>query len=140
MNLDIEKLKQAVESEGCTLIKSFQSEIMSTYCILLPDRFPWYGADFDKIRRNSRIVARITMTTCGCKWKTWSKPVINVCVNKLLDGIEMQENGSREEPLLKNYSYEQIADWLQTKIGEVSKKAKECRKLTLTYQSKEYEA
>ena len=51
----------------------------------------------------------------------------------------MVENDSREALLLKNFSYEQIAAWLQSKIGEVSKKAKECRKLMIACQSKEYE-
>ncbi len=52
----------------------------------------------------------------------------------------MQENDSGEALLLKNFDYEQIATWLQSKIGEVSEKAKECRKLMIAYQSKEYEA
>ena len=142
MNLDIEKLKQIVESEGCTLIKSFQSGyLMAAYCIMLPDSFPWYGVDFDKERiKQSRIIARIEIHNQDCIWTVWSEPVIHTCPNKPPLGIEMVDNGSREEPLLKNYSYEQIAAWLQSKIGEVSKKAKECRKLTLAYQSKEYEA
>ena len=140
MNLDIEKLKQAVESVGCTLHKTFQSGDIYTYCILLPDRFPWYGVDFDKERRTqSRIIARVEFNDYGCKWTVWSKPDINVCQDKTL-GIEMVDNGSREEPLLKNSSYEQIAVWLQSKIGEVSKKAKEWRKLMIAYKSKEYEA
>lgn len=52
----------------------------------------------------------------------------------------MHENDSCDALLLKNSSYEQIAAWLVEKIGEVSKKAKECRKLMIAYQSKEYEA
>lgn len=111
---------------------------------MLPDRFPWYGADefsaeSEIKRKNSRIVARIEIHSHSCKWKTWSKPVINVCVNELL-GIEMDENDSCDALLLKNFSYEQIAAWLVEKIGEVSKKAKELRKLMIAYQSKEYEA
>ena len=137
--MDIEKLEQTVESVGCTLHKSTIAGVICSCCIMLPDRFPWYGADFDKIRKNSRIVARVEFYSHSCKWKTWSKPVINVCVNKLLR-IELQENVPREALLLKNYSYEQIATWLQSKIEEVSKKAKELRKLMITYQSKEYEA
>ena len=137
--MDIEKLQQTVESVGCTLRISFRSEIETTYCILLPDSFPWYGIDFDETRRkNSRIVARVAYTDYGCKWKTWSEPVINVCQDKPL-GIEMRENDSRDALLLKDFSYEQIAAWLVEKIGEVSAKAKECRKLMLTYKSKEYE-
>lgn len=138
--MDIEKLKQTVESVGCTLHKSTIAGVITLYCIMLPDSFPWYGIDFDENRRKySRIIARVTMTTCGCKWKTWSKPVINVCVNEIL-GIEMHENDSRDALLLKNSSYEQIAAWLVEKIGEVSEKAKECRKLMIAYKSKEYEA
>lgn len=69
----------------------------------------------------------------------FTKPVINVYANEIL-GIEMHENDSCDALLLKNSSYEQIAAWLVEKIGEVSKKAKECRKLMIAYQSKEYEA
>lgn len=140
MSVDIKKLKQAVESEGCTLFKSFQSGKL-IYCIMLPDSFPWYGVDFDKERiKQSRIIARIEISNQDCIWTVWSKPVIRTCTNKPPLGIEMVDDGSREEPLLKNYSYEQIAAWLQTKIEEVSKKAKELRKLMITYRSEEYEA
>lgn len=52
----------------------------------------------------------------------------------------MRENDSHDALLLKSFSYEQIATWLVEKIGEVSKKAKELRKLMIAYQSKEYEA
>ena len=52
----------------------------------------------------------------------------------------MRENDSRDALLLKDFSYEQIAAWLQSKIDEVSAKAKECRKLMIAYKSKEYEA
>ena len=142
MNFDIEKLKQAVESEGCTLIKSLQSETVIICCIMLPDSFPWTGGDFDVVRRkNSRIIARVTMTSHSCKWMVWPEPEIIFCLNKPL-GIEMHENDSVREvrDVLKKYSYEQIAAWLVEKIGEVSKKAKECRKLMITYKSKEFEA
>ena len=138
--MDIEKLQQTVESVGCTLRISFRLEIRTTCLILLPDNFPWYGADMSETKRkNSRIVARVEIHSHSCKWKTWSKPVINVCVNELL-GIEMHENGSHDAILLKDFSYEQIAAWLQSKIDEVSAKAKECRKLMIAYKSKEYEA
>lgn len=138
--MDIEKLQQTVESVGCTLHKSTIAGVITTCCIMLPDSFPWYGIDFDEKRRKySRIVARVEIHSHSCKWKTWSKPVINVYVNEIL-GIEMQENDSCDALLLKNFSYEQIAAWLVEKIGEVSKKAKECRKLMIAYQSKEYEA
>ena len=138
--MNIKKLKQAVESVGCTLRTSFQSEIMSTYCILLPDRFPWYGAGFNEDRRkNSRIIARVELNGYDYKWRVWSRPDITICLNKP-SGIEMRENDSREALLLKNSNYEQIAAWLQSKIGEVSKKAKELRKLMIAYKSKEYEA
>ena len=132
--MDIEKLKQAVESVGCTLRNSFKS----TYMIMLPDRFPWYGEDFDKIRRNSQIIARVEIHSQGCKWKVWTVPSINIRLNT--PGIEMVNDDAHEALLLKNYSYEQIATWLEEKIGEVSKKAKECRKLMIARQSKEYEA
>ena len=138
--MDIEKLQQTVESVGCTLRTSFRLEIRTTCLILLPDNFPWYGADMSETKRkNSRIVARVEINSHSCKWKTWSEPVINVCQDKPL-GIEMRENDSRDALLLKDFSYEQIAAWLQSKIGEVSKKAKECRKLMIAYKSKEYEA
>lgn len=138
--MDIEKLQQTVESVGCTLHKSTIAGDITTCCIMLPDSFPWYGIDFDENRRKySRIVARVEIHSQGCKWKTWSKPVINVCVNEIL-GIEMHENDSRDALLLKSFSYEQIAAWLVEKIGEVSAKAKECRKLMIAYKSKEYEA
>lgn len=139
--MDIEKLKQTVESVGCTLHKSTDG-VITLYCIMLPDSFPWTGGDFDIVRRkNSRIIARVTMTTCGCEWMVWPEPVIIFCLNKPL-GIEMHENDSVREvrDVLKKYSYEQIAAWLQTKIEEVSEKAKECRKLMIAYKSKEYEA
>ena len=137
--MDIEKLKQAVESVGCTLHKSTIDGVITTCCIMLPDRFPWYGADFALARRkNSQIIARVEIHSQGCKWKVWSRPSINNRPN--MPGIEMVENGSHEETLLKNYSYEQIAAWLEEKIGEVSEKAKECRKLMIARQSKEYEA
>ena len=139
--MDIEKLEQTVESVGCTLHKSTIAGVICSCCIMLPDSFPWYGADFDKIRKNSRIVARVEIHSHSCKWKTWSKPVINTCPNKPPLGIEMHENDSvRDALLLKNSSYEQIAAWLQSKIGEVSAKAKELRKLMIAYKSKEYEA
>lgn len=138
--MDIEKLQQTVESVGCTLHIPFRLEIGTTCLILLPDNFPWYGADMSETKRkNSRIVARVEINSHSCKWKTWSEPVINVCQDKPL-GIEMRENDSRDALLLKDFSYEQIAAWLQSKIGEVSKKAKECRKLMIAYQRKEYEA
>lgn len=138
--MDIEKLQQTVEYVGCALHKSTIAGDITTCCIMLPDSFPWYGIDFDENRRKySRIVARVEIHSQGCKWKTWSKPVINVCVNEIL-GIEMHENDSRDALLLKNFSYEQIAAWLVEKIGEVSTKAKECRKLMIAYKSKEYEA
>ena len=123
--MDIEKLEQTVESVGCTL--RIPVEIRTTCLILLPDSFPWYGADMSETKRkNSRIVARVEINSHSCRWKTWSEPVINVCQDKPL-GIEMRE-------------YEQIAAWLVEKIGEVSKKAKEYRKLMIAYKSKEYEA
>ena len=107
---------------------------------MLPDSFPWYGADMSETKRkNSRIVARVEIHSHSCKWKVWSRPDINVCVNEPL-GIEMQENDSRDALLLKSFSYEQIAAWLVEKIGEVSEKAKELRKLMIAYKSKEYEA
>ena len=138
--MDIKKLQQTVESVGCTLRTSIQTESMSTYCIMLPDRFPWYGADFDEVRRkNSRIIARVEIRSYGWAWKVWSEPVINMCLNRPL-GIEMLEDDSREALLLKNFNYKQIAVWLQEKIGEVSEKAKECRKMMIACQSKEYEA
>ena len=137
--MDIKKLQQTVESVGCTLRIPFQTESMSTYCIMLPDRFPWHGGDFyENIRKNSRIIASVEIRSQGCKWRVWSKPYIIICLNKPL-GIEMRENDSREALLLKNFSYKQIAVWLQSKIREVSEKAKECRKLMIAYQSKEYE-
>ena len=136
--MDIEKLQQTVESVGCTLHKSTIAGVICSCCIMLPDRFPWYGADFDKIRKNSQIIARVEIHSQGCKWKVWSLPDINICLST--PGIEMVENDSSEALLLKNFSYEQIAAWLQSKISEVSKKAKECRKLMLKYQCKEYEA
>ena len=138
--MDIEKLEQTVESVGCTLHIPFRLEIETTCLILLPDSFPWYGADMSETKRkNSRIVARVEINSHSCRWKTWSEPVINVCQDKPL-GIEMRENDSRDALLLKDFSYEQIAAWLQSKIDEVSKKAKECRKLMIAYKSKEYEA
>ena len=138
--MDIEKLEQTVESVGCTLHKSTIAGVIKTCCIMLPDSFPWYGADMSETKRkNSRIVTRVEIHSHSCKWKTWSEPVINVCQDKPL-GIEMRENDSRDALLLKDFSYEQIAAWLQSKIDEVSKKAKECRKLMIAYKSKEYEA
>lgn len=141
--MDIEKLEQAVESVGCTLYRSLLAGVLTSCCIMLPDSFPWYGDDFCGRRKNSRIVARVVIHSkihsyCD-KWKVWGTPVINICQNEPL-GIEMQENDSGEALLLKNFDYEQIATWLQSKIGEVSEKAKECRKLMIAYQSKEYEA
>lgn len=133
--MDIEKLRQTVESVGCTLRTSFHSEIETIY-ILLPDRFPWYGADFDKIRKNSQIIARVEIRSQECKWKVWTVPSINNRLNT--PGIEMVNDDASEALLLKNSNYEQIATWLVEKIGEVSKKAKECRKLMIACQSKEY--
>ena len=138
--MDIEKLQQTVESVGCTLHKSTLAGVITSCCIMLPDSFPWYGADWSETKRkNSKIVARVEIHSHSCKWKTWSRPDINVCVNEPL-GIEMLEDDSHDALLLKSFSYEQIATWLQSKIGEVSKKSKELRKLMIAYQSKEYEA
>lgn len=138
--MDIEKLQQTVESVGCTLHKSTIAGVIKTCCIMLPDSFPWYGVDWSETKRkNSRIVARVEIYSHSCEWRTWSKPVIKVYLNEPL-GIEMQENDSRDALLLKDFSYEQIATWLQSKIGEVSEKAKELRKLMIAYKSKEYEA
>ena len=137
--MDIEKLQQTVESTVCTLRIPFRLEIGTTCLILLPDSFPWYGADMSETKRkNSRIVARVEINSHSCKWKTWSRPDIKGLDEPL--GIEMLEDDSRDALLLKSFSYEQIATWLQSKIGEVSKKAKELRKLMIAYQSKEYEA
>ena len=138
--MDIEKLEQTVESVGCTLHKSTLAGVITSCCIMLPDSFPWYGADWSETKRkNSRIVIRVEIDSHSCRWKTWSEPVINVCQDKPL-GIEMRENDSHDALLLKDFSYEQIATWLVEKIGEVSKKAKELRKLMIAYKSKEYEA
>ena len=138
--MDIEKLEQTVESVGCTLHKSTLAGVITSCCIMLPDSFPWYGADMSETKRkNSRIVARVEIHSHSCKWKTWSRPDINVCVNEPL-GIEMLEDDSLQALLLKSFSYEQIATWLVEKIGEVSEKAKELRKLMIAYKSKEYEA
>lgn len=139
--MDIEKLKQAVESVGCEM-KQYCTWLNTWYFIMLPDSFPWTGGDFDVVRRkNSRIIARVTMTSHSCKWMVWPEPEIIFCLNKPL-GIEMHENDSVREvrDVLKKYSYEQIAAWLVEKIGEVSKKAKECRKMMIACQSKEFEA
>ena len=137
--MDIEKLQQTVESVGCTLHKSTLAGVIKTCCIMLPDSFPWYGADMSETKRkNSRIVARVEINSHSCKWKTWSRPDIKGLDEPL--GIEMLEDDSRDALLLKDFSYEQIAAWLQSKIDEVSKKAKECRKLMIAYKSKEYEA
>ena len=137
--MDIEKLQQTVESVGCTLHKSTLAGVIKTCCIMLPDSFPWYGADMSETKRkNSRIVARVEINSHSCKWKTWSRPDIKGLDEPL--GIEMLEDDSRDALLLKDFSYEQIAAWLQSKIDEVSAKAKECRKLMIAYKSKEYEA
>lgn len=137
--MDIEKLQQTVESVGCTLHKSTIAGVIASCCILLPDRFPWHGADFDEKRRtNSRIIARVEIRSQGCTWKVWTVPDIIIRLNT--PEIEMVNDDAREALLLENYSYEHIATWLKEKIGEVSKKAKECRKLMIAYQSKEYEA
>jgi hypothetical protein len=59
-------------------------------------------------------------------------------------GIEMRRGpmDSRTEVLneLNDFNYEEIVAWLQNKIGEVSRMAKEYRKLELEYQMKDYEA
>ena len=138
MNLDIEKLKQVVESLGCEMKRVGFRELY----VMLPANFPWYGKDNVQECDNSRIIAAATLSIGTWDWTdaVWPMPDIHIEHGKPL-GIVMRKNGLHSAgSTLRNFSYEQIADWLQKKIGEVSEKAKECRKLMLAYQSKEYEA
>jgi len=140
MDLTVDRLKEVLESVGC------EFQVQSTECyILLPDNFPWYGDGDRHERNNSRIIACVTLSWSDYwKWTdAWPQPVIRSYNDEPL-GIEMRRGpmGFRTGVLneLNDFNCEEIAAWLQNKIGEVSRMAKEYRKLELEYQMKDYEA
>lgn len=136
MDLNVDRLKEVLKSVGCEI-----SDQSSEYYIMLPDNFPWYGEHDRHERNNSRIVAAASCSYGDWKWsEAWPWPDIRTWNDEPL-GIEMRRGlvytGALNE--LNDSNYEQIAAWLQNKIGEVSRVAKKYRKMLLEYQSKEYE-
>lgn len=131
------ELKQIVESLGCEM-KYYSSWIF----IMLPIEFPWYGKQHDEHEcDNSRIIAQVTNAFGPVKWlNAWTVPTIsNDKLNGKPLGLNMRKMG-RRLTYMQDFDSEELTDWLQSKIEEVSKKAKELRKLMIAYQSKEYEA
>jgi hypothetical protein len=136
VDLNVDRLKEVLKSVGCEV-----QEQSTEYYIMLPDNFPWYG-DHDKHERNnSRIVAEVSCSFGDWKWtEAWPWPDIRTWNDEPL-GIEMRRGlvytGALNE--LNDSNYEEIANWLQNKIGEVSRVAKKFRKMELEYHSKGYE-
>lgn len=131
------ELKQIVESLGCE-IKLYTSWIF----IMLPIEFPWYGKQDDADEcDNSRIIAQVANAFGPVKWlDAWPVPTIsNDRLNGKPLGLNMRKMG-RCFTYMQDFDSEEFTDWLQSKIEEVSEKAKECRKLMIAYKSKEYEA
>lgn len=138
MDLNVDRLTEVLKTVGCEIIVQGNE-----YYVMLPDNFPWYSGDNIKDRNSSRIVATITLSWGEWKWTdAWPTPAINVWNNEPF-GIEMRKGcvaaSSRALDELRDFNYEQIAAWLQNKIGEVGRMAKEFRKKLIEYQSKEYE-
>ena len=132
------ELKQIVESVGCEM-----KQYCTGFFIMLPIKFPWYGKQHDEHEcDNSRIIAQVTNAFGTVKWlDAWTVPTINADEsNGKALALKMRKIGCYPMYLLQDFDSEELTDWLQSKIGEVSEKAKECRKLMITYKSKEYEA
>ena len=131
------ELKQIVESVGCEM-----NQYCTGFFIMLPIKFPWYGKQHDEHEcENSRIIAQVTNVRGSVKWlDAWTVPTIiaDESNGKALD-LKMRKMG-RCFAYMQDFDSEELTDWLQSKIEEVSEKAKELRKLMITYQSKEYEA
>lgn len=136
MDLNVDRLKEVLKSVGCEI-----SEQSNEYYIMLPDNFPWYGENDKYERNNSRIVAEVSCSFGDWKWtEAWPCCDINTYNDEPL-GIIMRRGlvytGALNE--LNDSNYEEIANWLQNKIGEVSRVAKKYRKMLLEYQTKDYE-
>lgn len=129
MSLDVEKLTQVVESLGCAIKKVGFRELY----VMMPINFPWYGKGYVQHCDNSRIIAAATLTIGTWDWTdAWTIPDIHIENGKPL-GIEMRRKGLYiAGGTLRSFNYEELADWLTEKIGEVSNKAKEFHKMVLT--------
>lgn len=138
MDLNVDRLKEVLKSVGC----EGKQQGCDLY-IMLPDNFPWYGGGDKHESENSRIIASVTLSWGDWKFSdAWPMPDIRSWNDEPL-GIEMRKGplGMSTGALnaLNEFNYKQITSWLQNKIGEVAKKAKEYRRMLLEYQSKEYE-
>ena len=138
MDLNVERLKEVLKSVGC------DSKVSGTEMyVLMPDNFPWYGGNDKHETENSRIIATVTLSWGDWKWTdAWPMPLIRTWDDEPL-GVEMRKgppgtsNGALNE--LNDFNYDEIANWLQNKIGEISKMTKEYRRKLLEYQMKDYE-
>ena len=136
--MNIEKLKQIVESVGCEM-----KQYCTGFFIMLPIKFPWYGKNSDEHEcENSRIIAQVTNVRGSVKWlDTWTVPTINADEsNGKALAIKMRKIGRCPMYMLQDFDSEELTAWLKKKIEEVSMKAKEASKMALTCRSKEYEA
>lgn len=136
MDLNVDRLKEVLKSVGCEV-----QEQRAEYYIMLPDNFPWCGNEDSHERNNSRIVAEVACSFGDWKW-TEAWPCCDIQTwNDEPTGIMMRRGSAYTGALneLNDSNYEQLAAWLQNKIGEVSRVAKEYRKMLLEYQSKKYE-
>lgn len=136
MDLNVDRLKEVLKSVGCEV-----HEQGAEYYIMLPDNFPWYGNGDSHERDDSRIVAVVECSFGDWKW-TEAWPLVDIRTwNDEPLGVMMRRGEAYTGDLneLNDSNYEEIAAWLQNKIGEVSKVAKKYRKMLLEYQSKEYE-
>lgn len=106
-------------------------------------QIPWYGKNSDEHEcENSRIIAQVTNVRGSVKWlDAWTVPTIiaDESNGKALD-LKMRKIGRCAMYMLQDFDSEELTAWLQTKIEEVSMKAKEASKMALTCRSKEYEA
>lgn len=138
MDLNVDRLKEVLNSVGCE-----GKQQGSDLYIMLPANFPWYGGGDKPESENSRIIASVTLSRGDWKFSdAWPMPDISSFQDEPL-GVVMTKDplGMSTGALnaLNDFNYEEIANWLQNKIGEVSKMSKEFRKRELEYQSKEYE-
>lgn len=132
--MDTVKLKHLVESLGCNVKRE-----NTGYFIMLPINFPWYGK-LNKPREcdNSRIIAYATTAFGTFKWMdAWTIPDIRKNpLNGKPFGVEMRKDAHFLIETLRSFNEEELAAWLERKIGEVSQKTKEYHKLALTLEAK----
>lgn len=128
--MDTVKLKHLVESLGGNV----KRENTGIY-VMLPINFPWYGkTSAAHICDNSRIIAYATTAFGSFRWmEAWTVPGIRTewMSGKPL-GVEMRKDDHFFTETLRSFNEEELAAWLEKKIGEVSQKTKEYHKMVLT--------